>query len=812
MRKYFLVAISLLLILGHLESGISQVRLHSATLGHYVPGEILVKFKKTASKSDIAQLNTSLGAKTIWEFPSIGVQHINLKPGETVAEAIKKYSDDPNVEYAEPNYIVHALVPPNDPSFGELWGLHNTGQTVNETTGTSDADIDAPEAWDITTGSTNVVIAVIDTGVAWDHPELAGNIWTNTGEIPGNGIDDDGNGYRDDTRGWDFVDNDNDPMDFHGHGTHVAGTIAGVGNNNRGITGVMWTARIMPLRFLDASGFGSVAGDMEAIAYAVSNGARVINASYGGYYYSQAQRDAIFYAQSAGVLFVAAAGNEANDNDTNPSYPSSYDLENIIAVAATDQDDNLASFSNFGAASVDVGAPGVNTYSTLPAREVVFSDDFDDNDIAPWTTGGTPDTWAVTDEIAPPPSGDYCLTDSPGDDYVVNTDNWAAGPPVDLSGRVGCKLLYQMELDVELLVDVLYVEASTDGSTWNWVDGWTGTTIGIFFPFEEDLTPYDGEPSLSFRFGLFESDGSGTGDGAHIDDVMVTCSSSDYSSDTQYEYFEGTSMASPHVSGLAGLIMAAFPGISNSEVKIRILNGADQRPDLAGRTVTGGRINALNSLMIPPAPSNLTANAVSAHRVDLRWMDTSSNEDEFAVERQIEFSGSYSPIATVSGVAGTGTTVSYNDTSVTAGIFYHYRVRARNTHGYSTYSNEAMTLPPGGDLGVTGDDPCFIATAAWGSPDCGFINLLRTFRDEYLMAHPIGKKWVELYYRYSPPMAGFIADRPAMRKGARLVLFPLVALSSGMVHVTTLQKGLMFCLIVGLLLGMALLSKGRGVA
>ena len=812
MRKYFLVAISLLLILGHLGSAISRGKLENTKSDHYVPGEILVKFNKTAPKSVIAQLNTSLGAKTIREFPSIGVQHIKLKPGETVAEAIKKYSDDPNVEYAEPNYIVHALATPNDPSFGELWGLHNTGQTVNGTPGTSDADIDAPEAWDITTGSTSVIIAVIDSGVAWDHPELAGNIWTNTGEIPGNGIDDDGNGKEDDIRGWDFVDGDNDPMDYFGHGTHVAGTIAGVGNNSRGITGVMWTARIMPLRFLDATGSGNTADAIAAIDYAVANGARVLNNSWGGYGSSQSLKKAIQRSNSAGTVFVASAGNDGLNNDSTPAYPASFPVANIISVAATDQDDNLALFSNYGAASVDVGAPGVNTYSTVPAREVVFSDNFDDGDIAPWTTGGTPDTWAVTLEIDPPPSGTYCLTDSPGDDYVANTDNWAAGPPVDLSGRVGCKLLYQMELDVELLLDVLYIEASTDGSTWNWVDGWTGTTIGIFFPFEEDLTPYDGEPSLSFRFGLFESNGSGIGDGAYIDDVQVTCSSSDYTSNTQYEYFEGTSMAAPHVSGVAGLIMAAFPGISNSEVKIRILNGVDQKPDLARRTVTGGRINALHSLLTPPAPSNLTATAVSANRVDLRWIDNSTDEYEFSIERKMEFYGRFSPIDTAPGVAGTGTTVSYKDTSVTAGIFYYYRVRARNIHGYSPYSNKAMTLTPGGDFGVTDDDSCFIATAAYGSPHNRCIDLLRTFRDEHLMDHAIGKRWVQLYYRYSPPMARFIADHPAVSKGVRLILFPLVALSSGMAYITTLQKGLMFCLIVGLLLGMAVLSKGRGVA
>ncbi len=813
MRKYFLAGIFLALILGHFGSGISQVRPGETEFAQYVPGEILVKFKKTASKSDVIQLNTTLGLKTIKEFPSIGVQHIQLKPGETVAEAVKKYSEDPNVEYAEPNYIVHALATPNDTSFGQLWGLHNSGQTVNGTAGTSDADIDAPEAWDITTGDSGVVIAVIDTGVAWDHPELAGNIWTNAGETPGNGIDDDGNGYVDDTRGWDFVDNDNDPMDFYSHGTHVAGTIAGVGNNSRGITGVMWTARIMPLRFLDAMGSGTTADAISAIDYAVTNGAMVLNNSWGGSDSSQSLRDAIERSNSAGAVFVAAAGNDGLDNDSAPTYPASFDVANIISVAATDQDDSVASFSNYGATTVDVGAPGVNTYSTVLARDVVFSDNFDDGNIAPWTTGGTPDSWAVTTESPPsPPSGTYSLTDSPGGDYAVNTNNWAASSSIDLSGRTGCKLLYQMELDVELLSDVLYIEASTDGSSWSWVDGWTGTTTGSFSAFEEDLSTYDGQSSLYFRFRLFESSGSGTGGGAHIDDVQLTSSSSDYSADTQYDYFQGTSMASPHVSGLAGLIMAAFPTASNTEVKSRILNGVDSKPGLAGITVTGGRINAFNSLMIPISPDNLVATAVSENQVDLGWTDNSSNENDFIIERRTDFGGSYSQIATVTGVGGTGTIVSYNDTGVSAGQFYHYRVSAQNTYGDSAYSNEAMTLTSGGNFGVTdgsADSPCFIATAAYGSPLGDYIDFLRAFRDEYLMAHSIGKRWVALYYRYSPPMAGFIADHPKMRKGVRLILFPFVAFSAGMVQTTTIQKGVIFCFVVGFLLGMALLSRGR---
>lgn len=455
MRKYFLGAISLALILAHSSPGLAQVMLHRGKMPQYVSGEILVKFKKTAPKGDIVQLNTSLGAKTIKEFPSIGVRHIKLKPGETVPEAIKKYSSDPTVEYAEPNYKLYASQTfPNDPSFGELWGLHNIGQVVNApqpTAGIPDADINAPEAWDITTGSATIVIAVTDTGVYYIHGDLAANMWKNPGEIPGNGIDDDWNGFVDDYDGWDFFDDDNNPTDQNDHGTHVAGTIAAVGNNAIGVAGVMWTASIMPLRFLGPEG-GTTADAIDAINYASMMGAHIINASWGGYGYSQALYDAI---KSSGVLFVAAAGNEANDNDgAFKAYPASYNLGNIISVAATDQDDLLADFSNYGVTSVDVGAPGTNIYSSIVARSPLFSDDMEIEATtrANWQHDGVPDTWDWTDQYGS--SGTHSWTDSPWSGaadvlYVEDTNSWLGlFSGVDLVGQVGTKLTFWARHDL----------------------------------------------------------------------------------------------------------------------------------------------------------------------------------------------------------------------------------------------------------------------------------------------------------------------------------------------------------------------------
>jgi len=560
----------------------------------YVPSELLVKYKPVADTAAIKHFHDRRNITVLKKMKRANLRHVKLPPDLNVEETVKLYKSDPNVEYAEPNYYVYAeTTTPNDTDFPELWGLHNTGQTVNGSTGTADADIDAPEAWDICTGSSDVIIAVIDSGVAYDHPELAPNIWTNTGEVADNGVDDDGNGYVDDTQGWDFVGDDNDPMDYGGHGTHVAGTIAGVSNNTRGITGMMWDAQIMPLRFLDMFGNGSTSDAILAIDYAIDNGAKVLNNSWGGGNYSQFLKEAIERAETAGALFIASAGNEGDDNDSTPHYPSNYDVDNIITVAATDQNDNLASFSNYGATSVDVAAPGTNIYSTIPAREVIFSDDFDDGNIDPWITDGTDNTWDVT--IKAFNSASYSLTDSPHANYLNNTDSWAGSPVIDLSEKKGCKWFYYMNLDVEYYYDALFIETSTDNTTWTYLTGWTGSTGGYFYQFEEDLTPYDGTPTMYVRFRL-DSDLSITDDGAYIDDVELTCYSSDYSADTQYDHFNGTSMATPHVSGLAGLIWSYRPSLTYSQVKDYILNGVDIVSDLSGKIVTNGRVNAYTSL------------------------------------------------------------------------------------------------------------------------------------------------------------------------------------------------------------------------
>lgn len=290
---------------------------------------------------------------------SVGMASLEDLP--KALEALRK--EQQTISTADPDYVVQASLTPNDSRLSNQWALHNTGQSG----GTTDSDIDAPEAWNVVNpaGGNSVVVGVIDTGVDYDHPDLAANIWANTGEIAGNGLDDDSNGYVDDRRGWDFANNDNNPMDDHFHGTHVAGIIGAAGNNSQGVAGVVWNAKLMPLKFLGVSG-GFTSDAIEAIDYATANGARLTNNSWGGGGSSQSLKNAIQRAQDAGVLFVAAAGNSGLNHDQQPSYPAAYPNDIILSVAATDHKDTLAAFSDYSTTCVDVAAPGVGIMSTLP--------------------------------------------------------------------------------------------------------------------------------------------------------------------------------------------------------------------------------------------------------------------------------------------------------------------------------------------------------------------------------------------------------------------------------------------------------------
>jgi subtilisin family serine protease len=452
----------------------------------YVPGQVLVKFKPGVGARDVQAFQEKFGLSTIRKFNvpekmqrAFGgeLYQFKLRPGDTVEAAVARLSGQPGVAYAEPNYKIQlddpqepappppsepppsepppsqpppppAEVIPNDPRFPELWGLRNTGQE----NGQAGADVGATTAWATTTGKgpgQGPLIAVIDTGVDYNHPDLAPNIWTNPNEVPGDGVDNDGNGIVDDVHGANIINKTGDPMDDNSHGTHVSGTIGGKGNDGAGVVGVQWDANIAGVKFLDAGGGGTYADAVDAVLYATAIGARVTSNSWGGGGFSQALYDAF---KASPALHIAAAGNNGSDADSRPSYPAGFDLDNIVSVAAHDRHDQLADFSNYGATSVDVAAPGVDVLSSVPG-------------------GG-------------------------------------------------------------------------------------------------------------------------------------------------YDSYSGTSMATPHVSGVVGLMLAHEPDLTNEQIKARLINTAVKGEAYEGKTVAGGRVNAANTLEtdeIPPAtPADLHVDAAGA--------------------------------------------------------------------------------------------------------------------------------------------------------------------------------------------------------
>ena len=360
----------------------------------YMSDQLLVKFKPAINSTERKLLNARAGIQSVRSVGNGRIQVMNLTQGISVEQARVIYERHPDVAFAEPNYILNAQSWTDDPYFTQQWALQNSGQIVAGYLGTPGADVDAVAAWSISQGGNDVVIAVVDTGCNLNHPDLKANLWTNGKEIPDNGIDDDDNGFIDDYHGWDVVDHDNDPSDSTGHGTHVAGIIASRGDNGIGIVGLAWQTRIMPVRFMDAFDRGTTADAIAAIAYAADQGARIINCSWGGGGYSAALHDTM---ANSNALFVCAAGNQAQDSDDVPFYPASYDAPNIIAVAASDQMDHLAWFSNSGSQSVDVAAPGVRVYSPTNSRRGIWQDDFNSDGLAGWVTGGYPDSWTVAD-------------------------------------------------------------------------------------------------------------------------------------------------------------------------------------------------------------------------------------------------------------------------------------------------------------------------------------------------------------------------------------------------------------------------------
>ncbi len=609
-RKSFRISLSLFVLISISLSFMEGQNVYAEKSSRHVSNEILVRFKEGVDESSKEFIRENLGATLIKTIKSIRVEHWKLSEDVSVEQALDFLKTLPDVEYAEPNMLYKPLTIPNDTDMNRLWYLHNTGQQVNGKIGLVGADISAEKAWDLETGNRDIVIAVIDSGVAYDHPDLKNNVWTNENEIPDNGIDDDNNGFIDDVHGWDFVNNDNNPSDYStdcygdGHGTHVAGIIAAQGNNGIGISGIMWSAQIMPLQIFDLFQIDSFENSIiqlvnivSAITYAVENNANIVNCSFGSYLFSQFIYDALNLANQKGVLVIAAAGNDNINNDQLPKYPASYNLPNIISVAATNEKDEISSYSNYGMQSVDVAAPGgsvsngkANIYSTTPPeREVLFYDDFEDGG-SKWMTYGIYESWGIGYD---PIFGSKTAQDSIYSYHVNESSNFRTKNPIDARNCKGLHFQFLIDYSLEDGYDYLYIEGSEDNINYETAYFATGFSNGIVPVFEWANDIDLGEFYLRFRL---ESDYSGNYDGVYIDDILLTGVRWQFDGD-EYGYKSGTSMAAPVVSGIAGLIWSYQPNLTHLEVKEAILNSVDKKDTLSGKVYTGGRVNAYKALL-----------------------------------------------------------------------------------------------------------------------------------------------------------------------------------------------------------------------
>jgi thermitase len=556
-----------------------------------VPGQVIVGYEPGSSQADRSEARADAGTKPIEGLGMPRAQLLKITDGDSVAATVRQLEAQPGVAYAEPNGIMQLASVPNDPLFSQQWGLFNDGQTVNGVTGTFGADISAPAAWNIETGDPNTVVAVMDTGADLTHPDLVNELWTNP---------------SDSSHGYDFYDppGNNDPTDLTGHGTHVSGIIAAEGDNGIDTTGVAQRASLMELKVCGTYTAGCpVADEIAAINYAGAQGAQVLNGSIQGGTFYQALQDAL--NNNPNVLYVFAAGNQGGNNDASPTYPCAldqsggYSANNVICVAATDQSDGLASFSNYGASSVDLGAPGVNILSTS-AQKTLVSDDFEANDFATkWTNspGNAPPgaDWAPTNEA---PLTSFGVTDSPAADYAPNTTSVVTSNPVTLDpGYSTCEIDYDRSIDLAS-GDSFDIDVLLDTGTPPEVDvnrHFTQSNNSELLSRSFPLNPqFDQGGQLQVQLTL-TTNATTEADGVHMDNIKLFCHGSP--SDGGAELLDGTSMATPMVSGAAALLFSQAPLSTPSQVKTDLLNSVDPVPSLSGKTVTGGRLNVHRALI-----------------------------------------------------------------------------------------------------------------------------------------------------------------------------------------------------------------------
>jgi subtilisin family serine protease len=551
----------------------------------YLPGEALVRYEAGTEAAERRGLREAAGVEFEQSLRVARTQVVKFEG--SVQAAIRRLEQQPGVLYAQPNYRYHALAAaPNDTHFGNLWGL---GVNVG---------VDVLPAWDRSRGS-GQVIAIVDTGVDLTHPDVAANLWTKPG-APG-------------VHGRDFVDDDDSPDDFNLHGTHVAGTAAAIAGNALGVAGVAPQAQIMAVRALDGDGAGSTSAIVNGIVFAADNGAGVINLSLGGPAGAgdAAMGDAITHAETKNAVVVAAAGNGGDDglgddNDAAGFTPCTLGNANLVCVAAVEKSGAISEFSNFGATSVDLGAPGgdgsgvanEDILSAKPAWTSLFSESFNTTPFSLWTATGTWGPGGATSGV----SGNSA-TDSPSTNYGNDvSSSFQKTTAVPTLGS-GCRIDYFLRLaNVELGFDFVGVGITTGAG--DIADQWSGNTGASFEHMERSISAADGRTDVKPKF-TFTSDNTINGDGAYVDDFNLLCRGNVYNNliapedapaGGSYTAIAGTSMAAPHVAGVAALVRAVDPGAPPSQVVQALRNGAKPAASMAGVTVSGGVADAVRSM------------------------------------------------------------------------------------------------------------------------------------------------------------------------------------------------------------------------
>ena len=597
----------------------------------YVENEVFIRFHDACFPSERERLIQRFGLQEKRRFLLTKAILYTLPEGLDAAEIIPLLNARPCVKYADFNNRRASLQSSSEPAYSLQWSLHNIGQEVNGKTGKVNADINWDEAIQIYNPQQQTGVAVIDSGVAMNHPEislrLGGKILEQNGIV---GVDDDNNGLVDDTIGWDFVDWDNQPEDLNGHGTLVAGIISADPTNGEGITGIAPDSFIIPLRVFDETGGATDEQIILAAAYGVTNGARILNLSLGkGKPFNYPLQEAIYDLENEyDTILICAAGNGGvdgigDDIDYNPVYPAAYDGNAILSVAATTSQNELAPFSNYGVTNVDLAAPGTNMIGPTVSRKLWYYEDFSFG--SQWTTGRTRNDysgmgWSFHTDLF----GNRWATDSNdyfGNpiNYYNNSDTYTVSPLLTMEGvsspKLYVRIYHQLAYNYwSFSYDFLFIEYSTNyGVTWEVIDGIYGYSgvLGTLYSF--DLAELEGESNVQFRFRL-KTDSAWYDDGVYIDDFRINGVTSFNFTGNEYEYDDGTSFSAPVVSGVAAMVLSHRPELTVRDLREILLNSVTKVDELNGMVSSGGVVNAYEAIRLAnawtPADTNTIFNFV----------------------------------------------------------------------------------------------------------------------------------------------------------------------------------------------------------